>query len=153
MSRAQAARVRHIEKRALARIAKKPVLSHAGDENIGKAIVVVVADGDPHSVHFEIQPSGLGHVRECAVAIVLVEPQGRALALVPGPVHPVNQQDVLPAVGVIVEKRAAGAQCLRKQFAAVGTAVVLELNACAARDVRESKRRRRGISAQQPRKG
>ena len=52
-------------------------------------------------------PALLRHIRECAIAIVPIEPQSAALALVPGPIHAIDQKNVLPAVGVIVEKRAA----------------------------------------------
>ena len=52
----------------------------------------------------------------------------RALPLVAGPIHPVDEQDVLPAVGVVIEKCATGAESLGKQLAAVGAAVVLEMD-------------------------
>ena len=45
------------------------------------------------------------------------------------PVHAINKENVLPAVAVIVEKGAAGAERLRKKLASVGAAVVLELDA------------------------
>ena len=51
-----------------------------------------------------------------------------ALALVPGPIHRVDQQDVWPAVGVVIEKSAAGTERLRKKLAAVGSGVVRELD-------------------------
>ena len=43
-----------------------------------------------------------------------------------GPVHAVDEQDVLPAVVVVVEERAAGAERLGQQLAAVGAVVVTE---------------------------
>ena len=53
------------------------------------------------------------------------------------PVHAVDEQDVLPAVGVVVEERAAGAQRLGQQLAAVRAAVVAELESGRGRDVGE----------------
>ena len=55
------------------------------------------------------------------------------------PVHAVDEQDVLPAVGVVVEERAAGAQRFRQQLAAVRAAVVAELQAGRGGDVDEAK--------------
>jgi hypothetical protein len=45
-----------------------------------------------------------------SVAIVAVELQRAALALVAGPIHAVDQQNVEPAVVVVIEERAARAQ-------------------------------------------
>ncbi len=42
------------------------------------------------------------------------------------PVHAVDQQNVLPPVGVVVEERTAGTQCFRQQLAAVAAGVVTE---------------------------
>src|SRR5580658_429885 len=50
------------------------------------------------------------------------------LALVPGPVGAIHQKNVLPAVAVVVEKCATGAECLRQQFPAVSAAVVTKTN-------------------------
>ena len=97
-------------------------------------------------------PAASRHVGERAVAIVAVKTQRGPLPLVPGPVHRVDQQDVLPAVGVVVEKRAARAQRFRKQFAAVRAAVVLEVKARLRRDVGEPEaERRRPPSRSHPR--
>ena len=63
--------------------------------------------------------------------------QRRALPLVAGPVHAVDEQDVLPAVGVVVEKRAAGPECFGQQLAAIGAAVVAEPQAGRRGDVDE----------------
>ena len=49
--------------------------------------------------------------------------------LVSGPVGAVDEQDVLPAVAIVVEEGAAGAQSLGQKLAAEGAAVVLEVEA------------------------
>ena len=135
---AEAARLRDVDERALAGVAEQPVLADAGDEEVGKAVVVVVADGDAHAVHLDVEARRARHVGERAVAVVAIEPQRRSLRRVARPVHAVDQQDVLPAVGVVVEKRAAGAQRLGQELAAVGAAVVAELEAGRAGDVDEA---------------
>ena len=99
-------------------------------------------------------PAAPRHIRERAVATVAVKTQRGPLPLVPGPVHGVDQQNVLPAVGVVVEKRTAGTERLGKQFAAVCTAVVLKENARLGRDVGEPEAERwrratkRGVCSQ-----
>ena len=126
-----------VDERALAGVAEQAVLPDAGDEQVGEAVVVEVADGDAHAVHLDVEPGAAGHVGEGAVAVVAVQPQRRSLALVAGPVHAVDEQDVLPAVGVVVEERAAGAERLGQELAAVGAAVVPELEAGGGGDVDE----------------
>ena len=53
---AEPARLRDIDKMALAGILEEPVLADAGDENIGEAVVVVIADGHSHAVHLDVEP-------------------------------------------------------------------------------------------------
>src|SRR6185369_8661589 len=67
----------------------------------------------------------------------------RALALVPRPVHGVEQQNVLPAVVVVIEKSASGAECFRQQLAAIRAAVVPKMDARLRSNVRERETRRR----------
>ena len=62
-----------------------------------------------------------------------------SLALVARPVHAVDQQNVLPAVGVVIEERAAGAQRFGQELAAVGAAVVAEMDAGGFGDVDQAK--------------
>jgi hypothetical protein len=68
---------------------------------------------------------------------------------VPGPVHAAEEQDVLPAVGVVVEKRAAGPQCFREQLAAIRPAVVAEPDAGRRGDVHELEADRIGLLQEQ----
>ena len=96
-----------VDECAFAGVAKEAVLADAGDENVGKAVVVVIADGDAHAVHFNVETGAMGDVGEGAVAIIAIEAECGALAFVPRPVHAIDQQDVLPAVGVVIEERAS----------------------------------------------
>jgi hypothetical protein len=112
-----------------AAFAEEAILADAGDEQIGEAVVVVIADGNAHAVHFDVESRGFRHVGEAAVAIVVIEAQRAALLLVAGPIHRIDEQDVLPAVGVVIEKGAAGAERFGQELAAVGSAVVLKVHA------------------------
>ena len=56
-----------------------------------------------------------------------------------GPVNTVDEQNVLPAVAIIVEKSAPGAQSFGQELSAEGAAVVLKLNAGRRSDVSETK--------------
>ena len=138
---------RDVDERALAGVPEQPVLSDAGDEEIREAVVVEVADGDAHAVELDVEAGAARHVGERAVAVVAVQAQRRPLALVAGPVHAVDEQDVLPAVGVVVEERAAGAERFGQQLAAVRAVVVPELHAGRGGDVDEAESRRRGRRA------
>ncbi len=135
---------RDIDERALAGVAKEAILADAGDEQVGEAVVVVIADGDAHAVHFDVEPGGFGDVGERAVAIVVIEAERGALLLVARPIHRIDEQDVLPTVGVVVEKGAAGAECFGEELAAVGAAIVLEVDAGLRGDIDELETECRG---------
>ena len=74
-------------------------------------------------------PARDSDVGESSVAIVAIEPQRGAPLLVAGPIHSVDQKNVLPAVAVVVEEGASGAQRFGQKLSSKGAAVVLELNA------------------------
>ena len=124
----QTAGFRRVHERALAGVAEQPVLADAGDKHVGEAVVVEVADGDAHAVQLDVEACGARDVGERAVPVVAIEAQRRSLLLVAGPVHAVDEQDVLPAVGVVVEERAArrrvsrAAACRRRRRCCDGTA-------------------------------
>ena len=72
---AEAARLGDVDECALAGVAEQTVLADAGDEDVGKAVVVVVADGDAHAVHLDVEAGAAGDIGERAVAIVAIELQ------------------------------------------------------------------------------
>jgi hypothetical protein len=125
----QAAALRNIHERAPAGVFKQPALPHAGDEQVWKPIVVEISGGHAHAVHLHIQSGAAGDIGERAVAVIAIEPKRAAPAFVAGPVHPIDEQDVLPAIVIVIEKRAAGAQSFRQEFGAERAAIVMELNA------------------------
>src|SRR5271165_3064695 len=103
----QSAGAGHIDERAFTGVAEQTVLSHARDQDVGKAVVVVIAHGHAHAVHFDIEPGAAGYIGESAIAVVVIEAKRRAAFLVAGPVGAVDQQNVLPAVAIVVQKSAS----------------------------------------------
>ena len=133
------ARVGYVDESSFAGVAEEPVLAHASDENVGKTVVVVIANRDAHAIHFDIESGARRHVGESSVAVVVVEAQRGAALLVARPVRAIDQQNVLPAVAIVIEEGAAGAQSFGQEFSAEGAAVVLEMNARLSGDIGETK--------------
>ncbi len=102
---------RDIGERAIAVVAVKRVLFPASQENVFESVVVVIANGDAVEIARAEQACTLGYIRECAVTIVLVKAVGsirRRLAKT----GPGKNQDIEPAVVVVVEERGAAAHSL-----------------------------------------
>src|SRR5581483_1836005 len=131
----QAARLSYITEGSSTGVLKQAALSDTGDEQIRKTVVVVVAHGDSHAVHLNIESRPSGDVRERAISIVVVEPQGRTLPLVARPIHPIDDENVLPAVLVVIDERAPRPKGLWKELRPEGAAVVLEANTGRLRDI------------------
>ena len=75
-----------IYERALARIAKQSVLTHACDQNVWISVVVVVPDGDSHAVEFHVETGAGRDIGERSIAVVVVEAERRAGLLMSGPI-------------------------------------------------------------------
>src|SRR5258708_11508080 len=137
---------------SLAGVAKKTALPHAGDENVGETVVIIIADGNSHSIELNVEDCAARHVGKRAVAVVAVEPQSGSLAFactersecVPGPVHAVHKKDVLPTVVVVVEERAARPKRLREQLAAISAAILLKVNPRRIRNIGQEESKRCG---------
>src|SRR5438046_7954528 len=99
------------------------VLSYAGDQDVGKTVVVVIPNRDSHPVHLHVKTGAAGNVGESAVAVIAVESKGGPLAPVPRPINAIHQQDVLPPIAVIVQEGAPRTQSFRQEFSTVGAAV------------------------------
>src|SRR6202007_273769 len=123
----QAACISHIHERAFPGIAEQPILANRCDENVWKAIVVVVADGNAHAVEFDIEAGARRHIPESPVPIVVVRAKRGTSVLLPGPVGAIDQQNVLPAIAIVIQKSAARSQSLRQEFPSESAAIVLEL--------------------------
>src|SRR5271170_628609 len=55
------------------------------------------------------------------------------------PIHSVDQQNVLPAVAVVIEESATRSERLRQQLSAIRATVVLKLNSRRSSYIRETK--------------
>src|ERR1700719_3578129 len=144
---------RDVREFAIAIVAEEMALPHTAYKNVREAIVVVITDSHSHSVHFDVQAGGASNIRERSVAIVVVQTQSRFLALVAWPIHAIHQQDVLPAVVVVIEKCAARAQCFGQKFSSEGSAIMLKLNSCRGGDIDEAEPQGRGWSGKKPAEG
>src|SRR2546421_491493 len=105
-------------------------------------IIVVITHGNTHAVHFYVKACGLGYIGKCTIPVVAVEPQCASLSFVARPVHSINKENVLPAVAVVVEKRAARAEIFRQQLSSKCAAVVTEMNPRRGRYIHEAETRR-----------
>ena len=101
----------HVRKRAVAVVVIQHVVAVVGDEEIVKSVVVVVADCHRRGPSGVRQARLLGHIGERAVAIVLVKPVGSAGWSI-FEARAAQNQEIEPAVVVVVEKRHAAADDL-----------------------------------------
>src|SRR5438105_15308201 len=99
------------------------------------AIVVVVAGRHTHSIHFNIKTGSTGYIGESSIAIVAIELERAAVALVAGPIRSVYEETVLPSVGVVIKEGTACAACFGKQLSAISAAIVAGLNAGRTSDI------------------
>ena len=155
----------HVLEAAARRVPEQPVRPHRGDEQIGPAVVVHVADRDARAVEARRQTERRGAIREAPGAVVLVQrhrrtgPSGGARRTgVPQGVHNapfrrVHEQQVLVAVVVEVEERRAGAHRLRQQRLALGAVDVDEVDAGLRGHVGEGDRRNLGRLRHRTRRG
>ena len=114
---------------------QEAALAHRGNQNIGKSVVVIVRNSHAHAVHLDIQSGGAGDVGKGSVAIVAVQVGRGAAAPVPRPVHPVDQQNIEPAVVVIVEKSTPRPQRFGQILTAKGAVVVVKIEAGRGGDI------------------
>src|SRR5579872_3234547 len=135
------------------------ILADASDQNVGKAVVVVIPNGNAHAIEFHIESSARRHIGESAVPVVVVEAKRGAILFMAGPIGAVDQEDVLPTIAIVIQKSAAGPKGFRQILAAEGSAVVLKLNSSRAGHIGETETRggrsaclrRQGMQASQGR--
>ena len=113
----------HVGERAVAVVVVEDVAAPVADEQIVEAVVVVVADAAALSPARMRQPGLARHVGEGAVAVVVEQVTGRLRRLhrriEAGAVH---QEDVQPAVVVVVEQRDTAAHLLEQELLVDGAA-------------------------------
>src|SRR5262249_18818899 len=102
----------HVRKRAVAVVVVEHVLAIVGDEEIEVTVVVVVADTDALSPSMANETGFLRDVGEGTVTIIFVEVVGGLFAFGEvGQPPTVDDEDVEPAVVVVIEERNAAPGC------------------------------------------
>ena len=131
--------LRYVGECAIAIVVEEMALADSGNENVVEAVVVVVADGHTESEERNAEAGFARHVGKGAVMIVVVELQAWSAPFLqwPGPVLAVDQQDVGPAVVVVIDESAARAHGFRQPFLSKGSVVVGEVDAGLGGDVAE----------------
>ncbi len=117
----------HVFEFAVALVMKEMVASESGDVDVVASVVIIVRHGYADAIHFHIQAAAARNIGERAVMVVAIK-GGSAAPAARHPVFSVHQQDVDPAVAVGIEKRSAGAECLRQIFLSGLSGVVDELD-------------------------
>src|SRR5580692_8327484 len=108
--------------------------------DIDVAVIIKVANRATKPVHFNREAGLPGDIGKGSVSIVVIERWKGLARLVPWPIHGIDQENILPAVVVVVEKANAAAHGFRKIFLSKGPAVVFEVNARLSGYIREFNR-------------
>ncbi len=119
-------------------VAIQHLAMHAGHEEVGGAVVVVVRGGHAHGVAGAAQARGFGHVAETHGALVPEEPVGilRVVLLQAGNGRPVREEDVEPPVAVVIEEGDPAGHGLDQVLARRGAVLVDEVEPGLARCLR-----------------
>src|SRR5215471_6328927 len=104
------------------------IRSQASDIDVIKSVVVKVGNRAAQSIHLDRKPCVSGDVGEGAIFVVVIERRDGSYALPARPAHRVDQQNVLPAIVVIVDEGTTRTQGFREILFARRTAVMFELN-------------------------
>ena len=131
-----------VGERAVAAIAVEHVGPVVGDVQVGAAVAVDVASAGAHPVLAMADPGTLGDVGERAVAAVAVEPMLRPLRdRCIGKRPAVDDEDVDPAVAVVVEEQPARSHRLDEMFVGAGAVGMAKRDAGLVRDIDELRKR------------
>ena len=129
----------HVGERAISVVVVQHVVRKTRDVNVRIAVVVVIADGNPHAINAAVRyAGGLRHIRKRSVGILAVERIPARLAihreLVASALH---QKNIQPPVLVVIEKRAPAAHRLDQILVRRCAVDVLPVDSEAFRHVRE----------------
>src|SRR4051812_2185173 len=132
----------HVGECSISVVAIEPVLSEVGAEDVVKAVVVIVGDADSVCPACCFQAGLLGYIREGAIAVVLIEPIGR-FGRVTLQARPREQENVHPAVIVVINEGAPATVCLQDVFLVFNPAIDdLRVQASRFRDIRQARWKR-----------
>ncbi len=114
-------------------IVKQMTSTDASDKQIYVAVIVKVTSTSSQAIELKgLQPCGLRDVREPAISGVAVQFEaglrGAVRPVLPRPGAAVDQQDILPAVVVVIQHAHARPHCFGQKFQAIGAIEVLELD-------------------------
>src|SRR5258708_4964380 len=100
---------------------KQMISADTGNDEIIKAIVVIIADGSAHALQGQAQPHILGNVGESAVVVVVVKRESgtRSAEWMSRPPVAIDQQDVQEAIVIVIDECAAAAFRFRKELGAI----------------------------------
>ena len=131
----------HVGEALTAVVVIEPVRSHARHVQIGPAIVVVVGGASAHAVPGVHDTRGCGDILERSVAAVSIQAIAcRRVNLRIDERSSVDQEEVHPAVLVVVEEEPAAAHDLEQMTLGRAAVDVAEIHARCRRDVRELRR-------------
>ena len=100
---------------------KQNVLTPAGDEQVVKAVVIVIAHRDAGRPGAAAEAGLSRDVLECAVAVVAIKPDRRLRGGRPGAAAAGQHHDVQPAIVVVIHKRRAASHGFQN---VIGSALV-----------------------------
>ena len=111
-----------IGERAVAVVVEQNVLAPAGNEDIVKAVVIVISNGDAGGPEGACQTRFFRRIRKSAVAVVMVQadggPFGSIFEAAPG-----EDDDIEPAVVVVIEEGCTTAHGFEDVVCVVGVAI------------------------------
>src|SRR5258708_17416634 len=112
----------HVGKRSISVVAIETILPKIRAEDVLESVIVVVADTDSGGPSHRLQPGLFRHIGKSTVAIVLVKAIGCARRIsVQASTR--QQENIHPAVVVVVDESTATASSLQNIFLTLDTAV------------------------------
>ena len=131
---------------AVSAVAKQKVSSEPGDEQVIRAVIIEVSHAAAHRVAVDRDASTSGDVGEAAIPEISVQPAPRPLSGLGEVVPGADQEEILPAVAIVIEEAAATTHRLHDRqwdTMAVGVAEVDPALGCYVHEAEWRRSRRR----------
>src|SRR6266404_3421402 len=118
----------YISESAVSVVMEEMALAKGADENVVVAIVVIVADCNPHAKHGDGKPGLLGYVSERAVVVVVIKLESGSISGpgVAGPIFSVHQKNVRITIVVVINEGSSRPHSLWEVFLAESAVIVDE---------------------------
>jgi hypothetical protein len=118
---------------------KQVITAQRCNVDIIPAIIIVIADQDAHAVAVQVQAGSFRYIGVVPFAVILIQSRGWVpLLRAKRPVRPVDQDDVLIAVVIVIDKTAAAAHGLGQQAFTIGAVCVYEIDTGFGSDIGEN---------------